>query len=373
MILYASRSALKAGESVDLNAFVEERRPRWRRLEQLVQGLESGGVRALSRAAPHPGPAPAARGEGDRVVETARELAQLYRAACADLIRARSETANAELIGYLNGLVGRSYAAIYRGKRFRLAAVARFVLVQLPRRIRARIRYVLAAWAFFLVGLFFGAFAETFDPSAKHYLLPEKVAEIEDGIQRSAAANGGTPAPPSKNLLDSTTIMTNNINVSFFAFAAGGTAGIGTAIVLFYNGVLVGDLAAIFARHRLSDGFWALILPHGVIELTAIMLAGAAGLLIARAIVAPGDAGRRAALAAYGHEAVELAIGCALLLVPAGLIEGFITPQTAIAIPTKIGIGAFTGMCLVLYFFWNEPILEQLGILEALRVEREAR
>lgn len=366
---------------MDLNAFVEERRPSWRRLEQLVARLEAAGAASLASGDPTKA-TPAARAQGDRpapaaapppahqrTVQAARELAQLYRAACADLIRARSETANAELIGYLNGLVGRAYGVIYRGRRFRLVALLRFVLVTVPRRVRARWGYILAASLFFLAGVVFAWVAEAFDPTAKHFFLPPQYAKIEDQILNSPAATGGTGMPPALNLVMSTQIMTNNIHVSFGAFAAGGTAGIGTAGVLFYNGILLGDLAAVFQRHHLSDGFWALILPHGVIELTAIMIAGAAGFLIARAIVAPGDMGRRAALALYGLEAVELAIGCALLLVPAGLIEGFITPQPGIPIAGKIGFGAFTGVLLLLYFVWNEEILEQLGLLEMLRVK----
>jgi uncharacterized membrane protein SpoIIM required for sporulation len=371
---------------LDLNAFVDARRSSWRRLEQLVARLEASGPGALADFMPHaPGkkadPAPKTDATGKekektrpvageaRTVAAARELAQLYREACGDLIRARSETANSELIGYLNGLVGRAYSVIYRGRRFRLLSIARFALVEFPRRLRARWGYLAASAAVFFLGLAFGWIAEANDPTAKHFLVPADVAKLEDEIMKSPAANGGTAMPPAVNLLMSTGIMTNNIQVSFGAFASGGTAGIGTAGVLFYNGVLLGDLAAIFARHHLSEGFWALILPHGVIELTAIFIAGAAGFLIARALIAPGDMGRRAALACYGREAVELAIGCAILLVPAGLIEGFITPQPGIPAGAKIGIGALTGLFLLAYLVWNEPLLEQLGFLEALRVE----
>ncbi len=357
---------------MDLNAFVEERRPSWRRLEQLVARLEAAGVTSLATgdASKETTTEGAKIPAHQRTVAAARELAHLYRAACADLIRARSETANAELIGYLNGLVGRAYAVIYRGRRFRLSSALRFVLVTFPRRVRARWGYVLAATAFFVAGLAFAWIAETYDPNAKHYFLPPQYAAVEDQIQNSPAAAGGTAMPPALNLVMSSQIMTNNISVSFGAFAAGGTAGVGTAGVLFYNGIILGDMAAIFQRHHLADGFWSLILPHGVIELTAIMIAGAAGFLIARAIVAPGDMGRRAALTLYGLEAVELAIGCALLLVPAGLIEGFITPQPGIPIAGKIGIGALTGVALIVYFVWNEVVLDEMGVLEALRVER---
>jgi uncharacterized membrane protein SpoIIM required for sporulation len=353
---------------MDLNAFIEERRPRWRKLERLVGQAEAGGLASLAARAK------TAPGEEDKGVAAARDLADLYRGACADLIRARSETANAELIGYLNGLVGRAYGAIYRGRRrFRLHPIVSFILVRFPAVVRSRWPYIAAAFGFVLAGFLVGAIGETFDSSAKHYLLPREIAAIEDKIDTSPAVQGGSPLALSESFLDSTGIMTNNMSVSFGAFALGGTGGPGTAVILFYNGVLLGDLAAIFARHGLSLPFWALILPHGVIELVAIFIGGGAGLLIARALVAPGAIGRRAALALYGKEAVELVLGCALLLIPAGLIEGFITPQMVIPAVAKVAIGAFTGCLLFLYLVLNEKLLESLDLLEAVRPTGEAR
>jgi uncharacterized membrane protein SpoIIM required for sporulation len=400
---------------VDLNAFVEARRPSWRRLEVLVSKLESRGLRGFgddqgNRGAPSPprilprsfasflaGTSyalipqplrllllpfylilhllPAAAPAPPGAVNAAHELAQLYKQACADLIRARSETANSELIGYLNGLVGRAYGVIYRGRRFRFISIVRFFLVDFPRLFRARWGAVAISAACLLGGAIFGWVAEKNDPFAKHYLLPPSFAEVEDQIVRNAspAAAGGTSMPLSQNTAFSLFVMTNNIQVSFGAFALGGTAGIGTGALLFYNGVMIGELGAIFDRHGLSLPFWALIVPHGVIELTAIVIAGAAGFLIARALLAPGDEGRRAALAFYGREAVQLVAGCAGLLVVAGLIEGFVTPQKWIGPEIKFAIGAVTGVGTFVLLLGNEEILERIGLLERLGAKRSSR
>jgi uncharacterized membrane protein SpoIIM required for sporulation len=356
---------------VDLNAFVETRRPSWRRLELLITKLEAHGARALvdadvarlKRPKDQPG---SSESDQPAAVVAARELAQLYREACADLIRARSETANAELIGYLNGLVGRAYGVIYRGRVFRPMAFLRFVLVTVPALIRARWRYVAAAAAFFFAGTAFAWISEALDPTAKQFFLPPNYAKIEEQISMSNPATGGTALPPGVNALMATGIMTNNIGVSFFAFALGITGGIGTSIALFYNGILLGCLAAVFARHNLSVNFWAFILPHGVIELTAIFIAGGAGFLLGRALIAPGDLGRRQSLLKHGFEAIQLAVGCALLLIPAGLIEGFVTPQPMIPSGGKIAFGIVTGIVLLVYFVWNEDVLDSVKVLEPL-------
>lgn len=351
---------------MDLNAFVESRRPAWRRLEALVARVESGGAAALRRPPPQADPSVPDPDPSVTAVNSARELAQLYKQACGDLIRARSETANSELIGYLNGLVGRAYGVIYRGRRFRLLAALRFVLVDFPRLVRARWGSVLLASALLFAGAAFGWIAETNDPSAKHYLLPPMLAQFEEGLASAPPAAGGTAMPPGLNAVMSSFIMTHNMQTCFGAFALGATAGVGTAWFLFYNGLLIGVLAAICHRHDLSLGFWALILPHGVIELTAIAIAGAAGLLVGRAIVAPGDRGRRAALADLGREAVQLVAGCCFFLFFAGLIEGFVTPQPWIPPEAKLAIGGVTGVFLVVHLIAGEELLLAAGWLDAL-------
>lgn len=328
---------------LDPNRFVKERQEDWQALENELNRLSTGAFKSYN-------------------AEEAKRLGTLYRRASADLIRARSESANEPMTDYLNGLVGRSYGLIYRDKQARWSAFLEFIAFTFPHRVRLYKRSVLAAAIIFFMGALFGVFAEYFDSSAKHYLLPEQFANVEEGIEdfkRKSQAGGAVN--PGQSTLDSTAIMTNNIKVSFLAFALGATLGIGTVMVIFHNGVMLGVLAAVFLRHGLSLYFWAYILPHGVLELLCIFIAGAAGFLLARAIVAPGLYGRREALKRYGQEAVILVSGCGFLLIFAGLIEGFITPQGFIPHGLKLLFAFASGLALLAYFGFNESILKALG------------
>ncbi|MDF1664191.1 MAG: stage II sporulation protein M [Planctomycetota bacterium] len=328
---------------LDPNRFVKERQEDWQALENELDRLSTGSFQSYD-------------------AEQAKRLGTLYRRASADLIRARSESANEPMTDYLNGLVGRSYGLIYRGKQARWTAFLEFIAFTFPHRVRLYKKSVLAAAMIFFVGAIFGIFAEYFDSSAKFYLLPDDYAQVEERIEEyKSKAQAGGIVSGGQSAVDSATIMTNNIKVSFLAFALGATLGIGTVIVIFYNGVMLGVLAAVFLRHGLSLYFWAYILPHGILELTCIFVAGAAGFLLARAIVAPGMYGRREALKRYGQEAVILVSGCGFLLIFAGLIEGFITPQGFIPHGLKLLFAFATFLGLAAYFVLNESILRALG------------
>ena len=126
------------------------------------------------------------------------------------------------------------------------------------------------------------------------------------------------------------------------------TAGIGTAWALVTNGMMVGGLAGVATNAKVDLLFWAVILPHGVLELTAICIAGGAGLGLARAIWTPGALPRGDALKLAGAEAAKLMIGVAFLLVIAGLIEGFLTP---LPLPPsiKLTFAALSGVALIAY------------------------
>ncbi|RYG59122.1 stage II sporulation protein M [bacterium] len=146
----------------------------------------------------------------------------------------------------------------------------------------------------------------------------------------------------------STEIMTNNVRVTIMAVGLGVTAGIGTGYVLIMNGLMLGGLAGVATNYSVDYLFWSVILPHGILELTAICIAGGAGLVIARAIYAPGDLPRRDALRIAGGEAGQLLAGVAAMLVLAGFIEGFITPTT-LPPGVKIGFALLTGVFMSAY------------------------
>lgn len=329
---------------LDPNRFVRERRQLWKALEGELEAAANRDFETFD-------------------VERAQKLGRLYRAASADLLRARSETANEALIDYLNGLVGRAYGLIYRGRKLRWASATQFLFFDFPRLIRRRAWVIVAAASIMLAGFIFGVGAEYLDSTARFSLLPPQYASVEEQIEdHKIRAASGQIVDPAIAANESAKIMTNNIEVSFKAFAFGFTAGIGTTLVLFYNGVLVGVLAAIFLRHGMSLYFWALILPHGVIELFAIFVAGAAGFVIAQALVNPGIYGLKESLRREGKDAVLMVLGCVPMLVVAGLIEGFITPQMAIPPGIKLLFALMTGLALVAWLGFNELIFQALGV-----------
>ena len=150
------------------------------------------------------------------------------------------------------------------------------------------------------------------------------------------------------NQVGSSQIFTNNIRVTFYAFAFGVLLGVGTLYVLAFNGAMVGAILALTYRAGFGNDLATFMVGHGVIELSCIFISGGAGLLIGTALLMPGDLSRGDALKSRGMEAVRLIIGCVPLLVVAGIIEGFISPQPINPI-IKISIGALTGIALYSY------------------------
>jgi uncharacterized membrane protein SpoIIM required for sporulation len=143
-------------------------------------------------------------------------------------------------------------------------------------------------------------------------------------------------------------IVANNVQVAFGAFAFGILAGIGTVVLLAFNGFFFGSVLALFSNYGLLGWILTFVAGHGFLELTAIFIAGAGGLLIGRAIVAPGDLTRQDALVVYGRLAIRLMGAATVLLLMAGLIEGFLSASDAH--PTlKLGVSAASVVLLTLY------------------------
>jgi uncharacterized membrane protein SpoIIM required for sporulation len=130
-------------------------------------------------------------------------------------------------------------------------------------------------------------------------------------------------------------IVTNNLQVALMAFGLGLTAGVGTCLVLIFNGVHLGAVAGWLSLHGYSRALWGWIMPHGGTEILAIILSGAAGLMLARAIVVPGEVRRSTALQRIAPGALHIVLGCMAMLVVAGGIEGFVSPS-AIGYPARL-------------------------------------
>ncbi len=321
----------ESGPSALASKFVSTRQGSWERFRARASALERSGLTGL---------------DGTNVVAFAAE----YREIAADLARARTYGVDSRLVSYLERIVGAGHNALYG-----LRGVTRFPIMQLLGRdlpaavVQAR-RYVLAAFLVFLIPGFIGFGVIRGRPDVAERMLPdEMIARAESGASRQAEGRGYAEAPSPYLPVVATSIVANNIQVAFSAFAFGITAGIGTALVLAFNGLFFGAVVALFANYGLAVWLLTFVAGHGVLELTAIFIAGGAGLLIARAAVAPGDLTRRDALVVHGRLAIKLVGAAAFLLVIAGLIEGFISASGAPG-ALKFGVSAASAVFLVFYF-----------------------
>ena len=288
-----------------IEKFIESRRPRWKRLETLIQYLEQGKARELQ-----PSELP--------------DMGRLYREATADLARLQAfqeeGALSDDLVDYLNHLVARAHGQIYRSPAPGWSQVLKFLRYTFPQTFRETAPWTLSAMGIFLLGCIYGFIAGFFDDSFIPLVAPPHlIQKVEEGKVWFDSILAVRP-------LASSMIMTNNISVTFLAFALGITFGLGTVYLMAFNGLLIGTLAALCHLHGLDVDFWSFVLPHGVIELTAIFIAGGGGLLLGSALIAPGDLSRKEALIQRGRKAVQLILGCVPLLIIAGVVEGFFSP-----------------------------------------------
>ncbi|MGH9173193.1 MAG: stage II sporulation protein M [Vicinamibacterales bacterium] len=300
------------------------RRPRWQQLEALISSARSRRGSRLSAA-------------------ELEDLGRLYRQATSDLAIARRDFPRDRVTRYLESLVSRAHPAVYRPEGSQLKAVGHFITAGYPRAFRASGRYIAAAFALFAVPFLFAFTLALADPTAARVVLPNSpfVEQVERGETWLEA--GRSERAPMASF-----IATNNIQVSFFAFAGGALFGLGTAFVMVNNGLSIGAVAGLASNYALGDDLSAFVSPHGGIELTVIFIAGGAGLLIGDAMLRPGLLTRRQSLVRAGQRAIYLVFGCVPLLLIAGAFEGFVSPSGLPDIG-KYLVGAFN---LIWLYAW---------------------
>ena len=308
------------------NRFINERKGAWQRLEDLLTLLDRMSLRRLHR-------------------EEVRELGRIYRRTSSDLAIARAESRDPRLVNYLNSLVIRAHGRIYRAGALEGGArVRRFFARDFPQTFRRTWRHTAAAFAvfmaFFLAG-FLGTWRDA-EFSDLAGLSPAWRAQNTDARVRWWESLNEA------NQVGGAAIMTNNIQVMFYAFAFGALLGLGTLYIMAMNGAAIGAVLALTYRAGFGHELVAFMAGHGVIELTCIFIAGGAGLLVGGAILLPGDLSRFDALRLRGRDSIQLIVGCIPLLVLAGIIEGFISPAP-ISPAFKYSVAAATGIALYMY------------------------
>lgn len=294
---------------MDVDRFIARNQASWNRLEELTR---------LSRRSLTPA--------------QVDELVQLYQRTSAHLSYARTARADPALVARLTRLVAGAAGMLYSTRSRSAAGFARFFTTSFPAAVWHARRFVVVSALLLLVPAFvMGTWLASSD-MALEASGPDAVREayVEDDFEAyySSAPAGQFAAQ----------VTVNNIQVSLLAFAAGALVCVVTAYILASNGANVGVAAGTFAAAGEQSKFYGLILPHGALELSAVIVAGAAGLAIGWAIIAPGDRPRGVALADEGRRAAAIVLGLMLAFIVAGTIEGFVTPS---GMPTvaRVGVG----------------------------------
>ncbi|MFC1587287.1 stage II sporulation protein M [Planctomycetota bacterium] len=323
---------------MDIQDFIKEKQNTWKRFQTLLTTLDQQGLEIQSP-------------------ETVKEILSLYRRTASDLNQAQTYFGNADLLEYLHQLVSRGYSLIYSrvdNPNIR-KNILRFFTRTFPAEIYRQRNYIFAALACFMIGALFGGLSILFDPAAHWFIYPAGFSHLHDPAAHAEAAESeNSITNPGEAAHFSSFLMTHNIKVAILAMTLGITAGIGTAVVLFYNGVILGAALVNYIMAGQGQFVAAWIAPHGVIEIPAIILGGAAGFIIGRAIIAPGRTSIKFRLIKVSPAIVNLVMGAAAMLVLAGLIEGSFSQWNTgiISRPAKILFATCLFIAELIYFIY---------------------
>lgn len=318
---------------MNIERWARSRRSSWQQLQHLLHSIEGHGLSHLKRA-------------------ELRELGRLYRCASADLSRVRALNIGGELPAYLNNLVVKAHNQVYQRQQNRWQDLWHFLWVRFPELVRENIFYVAASLAIFCLPLSFCYGFVQRDINFAHLELMKDQPLVSEDIWHVIEKHHlWTDSAQDFSPAISSMIAANNIRVAVLAFSLGITFGFGTMFVLFSNGMMVGTILGVCRHYGMDAGLLAFMAAHGVLELAAIFISGAGGLLLGKALLFPGQWTRLDALRMAARPAFALFAGCLPLLLIAATIEGFISPRTDVAPEAKYAVSIATTICLLLYLF----------------------
>jgi uncharacterized membrane protein SpoIIM required for sporulation len=319
---------------VDLKKFIEGERAIWEELDKTLTSIENDALFQLT-------------------LENAQRLQYLYERTGAGLIKISTFAAEPNLVQSLEALLARAYAEVREGRsRKDKLSVSVWLSETFPQTFRRHLRFFIASLALTILGASFGAVAVKFDPDAKAAIVPFPHLLEDPAARVKEEESGVNPALAHPKGQFSSVLMTNNIRISILALALGATWGIGTVILLFYNGVILGAIICDYLRAGQSAFLMGWLLPHGVIEIPAILIAGQAGLLLGQALIGWNSneiVSQR--LRSIAQSVTTLITGTAILLVWAGFVEAFLSQYHEPVLPYsfKIAFGMAEFAALIFY------------------------
>jgi uncharacterized membrane protein SpoIIM required for sporulation len=314
--------------------FRKGREEGWRDLEGLIGRIEKRGVRYLS-------------------IDELQRLPLLYRSALSSLSVARSIALDRNLLRYLENLVFRAYIAVYGPRTGVLESVGEFLRRGFPRSVRAARWHLLVASLAFLVGTIAGYALTLQDEAWFSSMVPSSLAGDRGPRSTRAGLLGDEIFAPFPGIgrafgLMASFLFSNNTTVGILIFTLGFAAGIPSLLLLAYQGLILGAFVALHASRGLTIEFLGWLSIHGVTEISAILLCGAAGLMLADKVLFPGRYSRLDSVAQNGREAALIGVGAIIMLFVAAILEGGFR-QLVQSTELRFAIGGFTGALWLAY------------------------
>jgi uncharacterized membrane protein SpoIIM required for sporulation len=320
---------------IDLPKFVSEEKKYWSELEKKIDALEKYSDKKMT-------------------IEQAKQFHYLYQRTSADLAKVRTFASEPDILRYLESLASRAYCEIHESrKRPHRISPLHWFFVTFPQTVRRHARTFILSLLIMVAGFAFGGIAVSFDSDARDAIIPfanllgdpsERIKEeenVKDDHLKGIKMRGAS------------FYMTHNTKVAVATMAMGITWGVGTVIMLFYNGAMLGAVALDYVIAGESKFLMAWLSPHGVVEIPAILLAGQAGLILASALIGWGKRiSLRQRMRQVSNDLLTLILGVALMLVWAGIIEAFISQYHEPVMPyaLKISLAVIELLLLTLFF-----------------------
>ena len=306
--------------------------PRWNEFGVLLETVRKRGLQSMTPA-------------------QVSDFIERYRQITADLASlqtaARGRTFDA--LFFVSRLVAGGHAVLYRGRGHGVQRAIQYVTTDVPQEIRRSAGAIgLAALMMFGPAIASYIVVVREPETASSFLPPRLIERADSGQENIKHHRGYVTIKEQERPIEASLIIANNVRISYMAFALGVTGGLGTLLLLVFNGVQFGGAMGVFAAKGIARLLLAFVAPHGVLELSAICLAGGGGFLIASAMVLPRERTRREAFVIQGRRAVRLVAGATLFLAVAGTIEGLISPRVW-PIEWKVAVSMVTAVAMIAY------------------------
>jgi uncharacterized membrane protein SpoIIM required for sporulation len=320
---------------IDLQKFIEQERSHWELLEKMLHSRRQGKVNFS--------------------LPELRKFNYLYERAAGDLVKISTFSGEKELSLYLENLTAACYAEIHAKQTKRLVFnPGRWLFRTFPATFRKNINSFLLSLTLTLAGVLFGGISVIVDNSAKETIIPGQFGHVmqspDERVKKEESGDAQHKIDAGDQATFATYLMVNNIKVSILAMSLGITFGIGTTILLFYNGVILGAIAVDFIRCGQTAFLAGWLLPHGAFEIPAIIIAGQAGLIIGGCLLRLGK-NREGLFSEKRKDIINLICGVAVMLVWAGIVEAFFSQyhEPVISYSFKITFGCAELFILILW------------------------